>query len=76
MDSLFGAIYMRQEHRTQIHDPSLAESLSWSPGTGQDGRAASKARSAPGSSESLTAKMLEYRSWWNLPRSKPGKAHP
>lgn len=25
--------------------------------------------------ESLTAKMLDYRSWWNLPRERSRKAH-
>lgn len=25
--------------------------------------------------DSLTAKMLEYRSWWNLPRERSRKAH-
>ncbi len=67
---------MRQIPRTLTRNASFSDTFAQRPGPSQDGSPGSKPRSTPASGQTLTAKMLEYRSWWNLPRTKPGKAHP
>lgn len=67
---------MRQEPSNRIRKTAYPDALTQHPVASQDGRSGSKSRSSPAAGQSLTAKMLEYRSWWNLPRTKPGKAHP
>lgn len=66
---------MRQDTSARPQNAALPDTFGLRSGAPQDGRPASKSRTAP-AGQSLTAKMLEYRSWWNLPRTKPGKAHP
>jgi len=66
---------MRHEPRTRTRNTPFSDAYAQRPGA-QDGGPGPKSRSAPSAGQSLTAKMMEYRSWWNLPRTKPGKAHP
>ena len=64
---------MQQEIRPES-DPMTKRPA---PGRGEPYRQARKPQAsqarAPGS---LTARMMDYRSWWNLPGAKPKSARP